>query len=261
MKIILTEAQKKWLIVGILMEQNVQPFTVDFGNTFSSGRYEFTPNYAGAVNEKIIQIVTYIKNKNLKNFKIVITPGESQVRNQINPETGVRFGVGELAQKRAEVLKGYLDKVLRASLSFQPNVEVTKPIIGQTPAGGDKNDPKYTAEQFVKVSVVITSVSDPKPQPFNKNADIGEGIYMNNFLIGYIQVPSRKTNSPTDPGSLNTGRQDVIFTEVKKDTQPPIPIGTYHIPFSWWNQRPNATTHTITPDELSYIRSNFKASS
>ena len=129
-------------------------FTVDFGNNFESGKFELDTNYQKNIDDKVTQIVNFIKGKQLKKFKLVITPGESLVPNQAPYKEP-----GSLARKRGEILKGYLSIALKNLLSMDPPIEVAEPVIGTT-----KWDPKlgkdydaYKKEQFVRVSVVITA--------------------------------------------------------------------------------------------------------
>lgn len=176
--LILTETQVKKLMSDMINEQksNEVVFSLDFQNAFPSGQYNFTPEYEKLVNDNIEKIDQFVKGKNIKNFKLQITSGESQVTNPAGFEKK-----GSLAIKRAEVLKGYLDIVVPKVLGMKPVIEVTQPIIGKTPytPGNDKNDPKYTAEQFVKVNVVVISQEPPK-QEIKKGRYLEDSIFMNN---------------------------------------------------------------------------------
>ena len=129
-------------------------FTVDFGSNFESGKYDLDTNYQKNINDKVTEIVNFIKGKKLKNFKLVITPGESKVPNQAPFKEP-----GSLAAKRGEILKGYLTIALKNALSIDPQIEVSQPIVGKTewdPKLGKDND-VYKKDQFVRVSVVITA--------------------------------------------------------------------------------------------------------
>jgi hypothetical protein len=129
-------------------------FTVDFGGNFESGKYDLDTNYQKNINDKVTEIVNFIKGKKLKNFKLVITPGESRVPNQAPFKEP-----GSLAAKRGEILKGYLTIALKNALSIDPQIEVSQPIIGKTewdPKLGKDND-VYKKDQFVRVSVVIAA--------------------------------------------------------------------------------------------------------
>lgn len=243
----------------LIVEQNEVVFSIDFQNAFPSGQYNLTPQYVQIVNDNIEKIKNFIRGKNLKNFKLVISAGESQVPNPINPETNKQFEKGQLAYKRAEILKGYLEQSISAITGEKPIIEIANPIIGKTPWNGNldnKDDPKFTAEQFVKVNVVISS---PKEEPYRRTASLGEPIYLNkdssNYLIGFIKEPFVKSTNVKDSGFINT-EQNLIFTEVQKDTAPPVVLGQYEVPWKWWNsQRQLPTTKHITTSDLEKIRS------
>lgn len=163
--------QMKYLFgykAGKVISEQVQPtnnkivYTDNFGNEFESGKYSFNPQYSKVVNEKIVKIADYIKDKNLKDFKLVISSGESQVPNQppFDKEKG------SLAKKRAEVLKAYLEQALIPTLPVKPVIEIKEPIIGNTvwdPKKG-KDAEEYKKEQFVNASVELTS-EIPQPPP------------------------------------------------------------------------------------------------
>ena len=175
----LTESQLRLMIDRVINEQtspsdqnNGTPtivFTVDFGTTFQSGQYELNTSNQQEINNKVTQLVNFIKDKQLKDFKVVIYPGESQVTNQ-PPFDKVK---GSLAAKRGEILKTYLGPILQRSLNITPTIDVAPPKIGDTPYGGsgsgDSKNPEkiklYTIEQFVKVSIVISGQIPPKPTP------------------------------------------------------------------------------------------------
>jgi hypothetical protein len=129
-------------------------FTVDFGNNFESGKYDLDMNYLKNINDKIDQIIDFITGKKLKNFKLVITPGESQVPNQHPFEKS-----GSLARRRGEELKNYLRNQIKNALQIDPPIDVEEPVIGTTKWDSKlgKNNEIYKKEQFVRVSVVINA--------------------------------------------------------------------------------------------------------
>jgi hypothetical protein len=267
-KIILNENQVKRIISQIVSEQQqptVTPFTVDFGNGFESGQFKMSPNYEQIVNGKVQQILDYIKGKNIKDFKVVITPGESQVTNQ--PPFQVK---GSLASARATELKNYLIPIFQKSFSVPIVIETTQPIIGQTPwdpKTGKKDDPKYKAEQFVKVSIVLTAQITPTKippveTPYKITAKDSNEIYFptaySKYLGAFAQYPARQSSDIKDAGNLNTGVQDVTLKIIKKDTVPFQVTDVYLIPFAWWNNRTGAETNFLYPQDLEYVKKNFK---
>jgi hypothetical protein len=115
----------------------------NFGENFSSGKTSLTNKESLVTN--IDDIKSWVKGKNLNNFKIVITAGESQVPNPQGFEKK-----GSLAEARAKVVRD-----LVKNLGIDKIDIVTK--VGDTPykKGNDVNDPKFKAEQFVTVSIVV----------------------------------------------------------------------------------------------------------
>lgn len=242
----------------IIKEQTETKKTINFGDTFASGQSELTPEFQSSVSAKVKEITEFIKGQNLKSANIIIQPGESRVTNQ-PPFTSE----GSLARARANSIMNYLNGVLPNLLSFKPNITIREPLIGTTPyvKGNDKNDPRYRAEQFVNVIVDTTIKNNPTPEPYKRDSDIGEGIYMNNYLIGYIKEPMVKTTDVKNPGFQDLNYQNLIFTEVKKDTVPTQIIAKYEIPWQWWNKdRDYATTNTISQNDLTKIKSFKKLS-
>ena len=116
----------------------------NFEENFNSGQTTLT-NKEGLV-KNINDIKQWCKGKNLKNFKIVITASESQVTNPKGFEKPK-----SLAQARAQVIER-----LVKGLGFG-KIEINA-MQGKTAyrAGVDKADnPRYKAEQFVTVSIVV----------------------------------------------------------------------------------------------------------
>ena len=146
-------------------QEDIESFSVDFGNTFESGKFDFNTDYMRVVNDNVKKIADYILNKKLKDFKIVISPGESQVPNQPPFEK-----VGSLAEERGKYLKNYLEETLSNIIGFIPEIVINPPTIGTTPwdINKGKDAPEYKKEQFVKATIDLTTSKTKPPQP-NKN--------------------------------------------------------------------------------------------
>jgi hypothetical protein len=131
-----------------------------FGENFDSGKTSLISKESLVKN--INDIKEWVKGKNLKNFKIVITAGESQVTNPKGFEKK-----GSLAQARAKVIED-----LVGNLGFDKIEIDTK--VGSTPyeKGDDVNDPKFKAEQFVTVSIVVEN-SVCSMTPFSESGTQG----------------------------------------------------------------------------------------
>ena len=244
-----------------LIKEQVEQYTDNFGDNFESGKYQLSPNFLQSINDKIIKLVQFVKGKKLKNFKIIITPGESQVTNQPGFERQ-----GSLAEARAHSLENYLNQILPKMLEgYSPKIEVTKPVIGKTPYNKqtdykDRNSQKYKNEQFVKVSVVLDTENIPQtnPSPYKAISDFGEPIYLGNTLFGKVLVSSRITDEITKSGNLDTSKQTNYLAQYQKDTVPPKIVALYTIPSDWWNQN-IGPTRTLTQDSLNKIQQ-FKTS-
>lgn len=222
-----------------LGEQIQKNHVIDFGSVFPSGQYILSNNFSNEISQKVQDLVEFINGKNLKNVTIEIESGESRVTNQ-DP-----FGEpGSLATARANELKKYLDRTLPKLLNFTPKVVVKTPVIGTTPykVGNNKNDPRYTKEQFVRAVIVSDAEQD-----WTRKSSQGEPIYLNNRLIALYEKPFVDSKSTGQSGNLDFNRQDVIFKVVKPDTQPPQVVKEYKVPWSWWNEN-IGTSNAITQD-------------
>jgi hypothetical protein len=99
----------------LIKEQMDSKFTVDFGSTFPSGRFELTNKNSKDITDRVMKIVNFAKGNQLKNLKLNIVSGESLVPNQ--PPYEER---GSLAKARSEELKNYLLDALPKPLNFSP---------------------------------------------------------------------------------------------------------------------------------------------
>jgi len=117
--------------------------SINFGQSFESGKAVIT-NKQELV-QKVNDLKAWMQGKNTKDLKVVIVAGESQVTNPKGFEQK-----GSLAKARAQQVEYIINK-----LGF--NKVTTETVIGTTPyqKGDDANDPKYTAEQFVVVNIVV----------------------------------------------------------------------------------------------------------
>ena len=157
-KVIVSESQVKRLVEKMVNEQRPvnqpaaapQPYTINLQNAFPSGQYEINPQFGKIINDGVMQIQEYVRKNNIKDFKLVITPGESKVPNQTNLETGKPYLPGELATLRAESLKTYLESVIGNTFNVKPIIEVSQPVMGTTPWDGvNKDDPNELAFAWV----------------------------------------------------------------------------------------------------------------
>ena len=141
--------------------------SISFNESFASGKATLT-NKDSLVNS-INELKTWMKGKKMTNFKIVITASESQVTNPKGFEKK-----GSLAQARAKEIENIVSKLGFDKIDVQTKV-------GTTPykKGNDINDPKYTAEQFVTVNIVVDNdICGMKPVSTNS----GQGEKSKNYI-------------------------------------------------------------------------------
>jgi hypothetical protein len=228
-----------------LTEQFQTKNVVDFGSVFPSGEYELGSKFSNEVNDKVQDIVRFIKGKNLKSVTIEIESGESRVTNQAPFTTP-----GSLAEARANSLKSYLQSVLPKLINFKPNIIVKQPIIGSTPykIGDNKDDPSYTKEQFVRANIISNADTD-----IEQSSSVMEPIYLNKRIVALINTKSRDSKSIASTGNIDISRTDLDFNVVKKDST--IIEKTYKVPWQWWNK--NVTTNEISQENYDYIINTF----
>jgi hypothetical protein len=160
--------------------------SISFNESFASGKATLT-NKDSLVNS-INELKTWMKGKKMTNFKIVITASESQVTNPKGFEKK-----GSLAQARAKEIENIVSK-----LGFDKIDVQTK--IGVTPyeKGNDINDPKYKAEQFVTVNIVVDNSICSMPPT---NASGAQGTSTNSYIT-YNEYISGKGNIIFSPGQV-----------------------------------------------------------
>jgi hypothetical protein len=186
--------------------------SINFNESFESGKATLT-NKAELV-KSISELKDWMKGKDVKNFKLVITAGESQVTNQKGFEAK-----GSLAQARAKAVEIVIGKLGFTKVDIQ-----TK--IGTTPyeKGNDINDPKYKAEQFVTVNIVVDNdiCSMPAASGGGKTGTAANDYITYNsyvsgkgeFVLSTGQVPDRLV--VLDANGNVKGDSGYVTTEVSK---------------------------------------------
>jgi hypothetical protein len=148
----------------------------NFGENFDSGETTLT-NKENLV-KNVSDIKNWIKGKKLNNFKIVITASESQVTNPKGFEKPK-----SLAQARAKVVED-----LVSNLGFNKIEINTKQGTTRYKSGVDNpDDPKYKAEQFVTVSIVVENniCSMPSSDEDGKQGNASNSyITYDNYISG-----------------------------------------------------------------------------
>lgn len=118
--------------------------SVSFGENFDSGKATLT-NKEDLV-KKLSELKDWMKGKDIVNFKLVITAGESQVTNPKGFEKK-----GSLAQARAKTVEDVLSKMGFDKVDSQ--IKIGTESYDRTK--DNKEAPKYKAEQFVTVDIVV----------------------------------------------------------------------------------------------------------
>lgn len=160
--------------------------SISFNESFASGKATLTNK--DELVKSINELKDWMKGKKINNFKLIITAGESQVTNQKGFEKK-----GSLAQARAKAVENVVDKLGFDKVDVQTQ-------IGTTPyeKGGNINDPKYQAEQFVTVNIVVDNNVCNMP-PVDETD--GQGVASNNFIT-YDDYISGKGTLVFTPGQI-----------------------------------------------------------
>jgi len=245
-------------------QQGPGPLDVNFGTAFPSGRYIIKGEAQGTLESKLGEVAKYIEQNPNADYTIEIISSESQVPNYDAEKPGrVKLDTGELAEKRATVLNVAIKALTQklkddGKLSGNVNIKIAPVLIGSekfTPGVDNKDDAKYTKDQFVKIRVTATAKPEDKFSAYSKN---GERIFMNQKAYAMIFYPTAATTSRSSAGMLNTAYQDVILKKIdrvglersgrsinSRIDAPNQYTATYKIPWDQWNKATSGT-NTIT---------------
>lgn len=253
---------------GVSQQVTSDVLNIDFGSLFPSGRYIIRGDNEKQLQDKLEQIGKYVARNPNANYKVEIISSESQVPNYDAEKTGKpKLDVGELAQKRADAAKFAIEKYFAAIKNqggFEGKVDVivTPVRIGKekfTQGVDNKDDAKYTKDQFVKLKVSAeTQTKTVKYDPYAAYAHEGEIMYKDGKAYAMVFYPSRATKDVTKGGGLNTGYQDVLLRVVDLKglerkgealtgdiNQPGAYTQDYKIPWEKWNTVVG-TSHNLT---------------
>jgi hypothetical protein len=160
--------------------------TINFSENFASGQATLTNKDVLAQN--VEEMKQFLNGKDASKFKVVIVAGESQVTNPKGFEKK-----GSLAQARAQAVENEIKGLGFKTVDIQTKIGTTsyKP-------GNDVNDPKYQAEQFVTINIVVNNdICSMKPVDENN----GQGTAKNNFVT-YDDYVSGKGTLTFTPGQI-----------------------------------------------------------
>lgn len=121
-------------------------FSTNFSNVFSSGSYNLNNS---ELKIKLGDLKKFLDSNKGGNYKILVTASESQVPNQ----EGLK--IGQLAQKRANTLVNTIKKYLGSNIK----VEAMTKVGDESWDGSNKDDERYTKDQFVKLEVFANGLT------------------------------------------------------------------------------------------------------
>ena len=248
---------------------------LDMGKLFKSGKYIFNQSDSNKLASELKILGTKIAENPNANFVIEVISSESRVPNYdaepSSPTYKKQLSVGQLAEKRAEtamfILKKFTDElknegVLMGDVKFvlPPTVRIGDvPWPSVDPSSKrelTKDDSLYTKDQYVYANIKILPKTIDR---FEKYSDMGEGIYVGDKLYGFAFFATRKTKDKKVAGTKNTGYENVLFKMVKpnkavsgKKNAEGDYIGTYIIPWSWWNE--NVHYKRLTPQNIEDLK-------
>lgn len=246
---------------------------LDMGKLFGSGKYQFNKSDSTKLANELKKLGTKIAENPNADFVIEVVSSESRVPNYdaepSSPTYKKQLEVGQLAEKRAQtamlILKTFTEElkkegVLKGDIKFvlPPTVrigDVSWPSVDPSSKKElTKDDSLYTKDQYVYANVKILPVNK-----FQAYSDMGEQIYVGDKLYGFAFFATRDTKNKAVAGTKNTGYENVLFKMVKpnkavsgkKDSAGDY-IGTYLIPWEWWNK--NVHYKRLTPENIEDLK-------
>jgi outer membrane protein OmpA-like peptidoglycan-associated protein len=206
-------------VMGLITEEE-QPkvFEINLGNLFDSGKYNLNQQAIASINNAILKLREFAKKTPTTPVVVSVESSESKVPNydrEKYPSTGDRnvdftddkkLGVGALSALRAKSIEDYLNKTLRI-----PNAKiavVNKGAQGPSWDGKNANDPKYTANQYVKLFAKL-NIDQPKTniRPDIKAENVMTGSYFcngKNSENGYAVDDTYVNQCSRIPNNLKT---------------------------------------------------------
>jgi hypothetical protein len=259
------------------IEQSISkpgPLNVDFGAVFPSGRYLIKGSSQADLVKKLEEIGKYISKNPKADYTIEIISSESQVPNYDAEKPGrVKLNTGELAQKRAIVVnaavKEFTDKLKAENvLQGNVNIKVAPVLIGDTEfkQGIDnKDDSKYTKDQFVKLNITATqSSTSNKIVSATDDEIILDGSRKAIAVIWY----NTRLAKNDETGNLNIDPSKKYYTIkfLKPNTSTSGDIkekgvyedGTYLISAGDWNNKFGAQVYNMNKGDLMSMVKGYK---
>lgn len=262
---------------NVAMAQQIQGKTIslDLGKFFQSGKYQFSEQDKQAIEGELRQFGKLVLASPTSDFTIQVVSSESQVPNYDaepnSPTYKQPLKQGQLAQKRAEsvlqLMKTFADELKKnGTLKGEVKFVDSKVQVGNTPWDPKlgKDNEAYQKEQFVKANIQVSKGSGTETpggggDKYANFASRGEQVFLGTNSFAMIFYPTKATTSATQSGALNTGDQDVLLRQTKRDAvltgernQPNIYTKDYLIPKSWWNK--NVFNNTLNAQNVKDIQ-------
>ena len=206
-------------VMGLITEaEQPKVFEINLGNLFDSGKYILNQQAIASINSAILKLREFAKKTPTTPVVVSVESSEAKVPNydrEKYPSTGDRnvdftddkkLGVGALSALRAKSIEDYLNKTLRI-----PNAKITvvnKGAQGPSWDGKNANDPKYTANQYVKLFAKL-NIDQPKTniRPDIKAENVMTGSYFcngKNSENGYAVSDTYVNQCSRIPSNLKT---------------------------------------------------------
>lgn len=179
---------------------------INFSDVFESGKYEIDNK---VVHAKLNELKAFLQGKTDKTYKINITASESQVPNQSG------FGVGELAKKRAIVLKGIVGDYIEKHNLGNLQIDVQTSVGDVKWDGSSPHAQKYRKDQYVRLDVYASGTS-PCELSFSKND--GSVATSETNYISYTEDIIDDGKIFITPGSIPDRMQVRVGDKVVGDT-------------------------------------------
>lgn len=167
-------------------------FTLNFTNNFSSGEYGINQE---DVSKKMESLKSFLsKNPDVK-YNIKVVASESKVPNQNN------LKIGQLAKLRAASLEKVINVFLKSN-NIDANVDKDTRVGSEEWDGVNKDDQKYTKDQFVRLEVFADSESGITPCELSFSKDDGTQSNAKNGYVSFEETINQSGSISITPGSI-----------------------------------------------------------
>lgn len=167
-------------------------FAINLTNSFESGKYEVNQ---AEVMGKLNSLKDFLSKHTNTKYRIKITASESQVPNQNGLKTG------QLAKMRSNVMEKIVNEYLKGN---NIDVSIEKATnVGDVPWDGhNKDDRKYTKDQFVKLEVFLEGENGSAPCEISFDKDDGSSSSEKHGFISFEQKLGQSGTMTITPGSI-----------------------------------------------------------